>query len=259
LRQDFEKPAVGDAAGGPARRDRTTGCLIGLVLLVLTGVAAPVIALTGYSLARDRAGIDAYDDSPVCANAPSEVRSGTCRQIVEYTVEFGAEQGGDKTAQWWLYLDTPSTTFDKIQLVSPTGVWPAQDGEKIYVTLWKGTPVSVSDGRYTSDTVNSVLQTGQGPYAWLWITSAVYVYFVLVLAVRRRPLLLLLAPLAITLVGVALYGRVVGGPWLHDPLLVLLLCVLMYGLGIAAHAIRPGRSSGKKRRGGQDRESGQTA
>lgn len=229
------------AEDGPTRRDRTMGCLIGLVLLVLTGIAAPVVALAGYGLAHERAGLDAYDSAPTCTSTTANPADPACRRIVEYTVQFGAERGGGHAAQWWLYLVSASGVEKQIQLVSPTGVWPAGDDETVYVTLWHGTPVQVYDGRYTSRTVNSVLQTGQGPYAWLWITSALYVYFVLLLAVRRRPLVLLSAPLAITLAGVAFYGRVVGGPWLHDPILILLVCVLLYGLAVASAAHRPDR------------------
>lgn len=229
------------AEDGPTRRDRTMGCLIGLVLLVLTGIAAPVVALAGYGLAHERAGLDAYDSAPTCTSTTANPADPACRRIVEYTVQFGAERGGGHAAQWWLYLVSASGVEKQIQLVSPTGVWPAGDDETVYVTLWHGTPVQVYDGRYTSRTVNSVLQTGQGPYAWLWITSALDVYFVLLLAVRRRPLVLLSAPLAITLAGVAFYGRVVGGPWLHDPILILLVCVLLYGLAVASAAHRPDR------------------
>ncbi len=213
-----------------------------------------MIALTGYSLAHDRAGIDAYDSAPTCTSTTADPADAACRRILEYTVQFGMEQGGGHAAQWWLYLISASGVEKQVQLVSATGVWPAADNETVYVTVWHGTPVQVYDGRHTSPTVNAVLQTGQGPYAWLWITSALYVYFVLLPAVRRRPLLLLSAPLAITLAGIAFYGRVVGGPWLHDPLLILLLCVLCYAAGIAFAALRP-----RRRRRSADRAAGQTA
>lgn len=226
------------------------------MLLVLTGVAAPVIVLAAHGLAHDRAAIDAYDSAPTCTSMTANPADADCRRIVAYTVQFGAEQGGGHAAQWWLQLTSASGVEEQIQLVSPTGVWPARDDETVYVTLWHGAPVQVYDGRYTSPTVNAVLETGQGPYAWLWITSALYVYFVLLLAARRRPLLLLVAPLAITLTGVAFYSRVVGGPWLHDPILILLVCVLCYGLAVGFAALRPRRrrsaDAGSDTAGGPD-------
>ena len=202
------------------------------MLTVVSVVCLPVLLIAGISFSHDRATASAFDAAPTCAATTSPTVSGSCRQETAYTV-LAANQTGGKDAQTQLELQLPSGSFITVDLVSDTGVWPARDGERVTVTSWQGTPLLISDGRSTSTIVNSLLKTGAFPYFWLWTVGAVYLYLALFVIVRRGVTVLLIVPVLTLCVGIALYGRLVGGAWFRDPLLIAGGVVLVYSLLMA--------------------------
>lgn len=188
-----------------------TGCVAGL----FTVVAAPVLALSALDLSHDRANADAYDAAPVCTRTSTVA----CKQETEYRVLGRNQQGGGHNSAYYLSLAAPSGARTRVQLDSATGMWNAAIGETATVTSWHGAAVSVSDGRNTSPLADSPIPSGDTPYFVLLATGAVYVYLVLLALSPRSAGPLLLAPAAIAILGIALHGRIIGGPWTQDFLL----------------------------------------
>lgn len=209
------------------------------MLAVLTVVCLPVLVIAGISFAHDRATAMAFDSAPTCRGAgsvsTSDSGSGSgststsCRQDTVYTV-LSTNGTGGKNAEFQLGLQSATGGVISVQLVSDTGVWPARDGEQVTVTSWRGTPLLISDGRNTSTIVNGLLKTGAFPYFWLWTVGSVYLYLSLFAIVRRGAEVLLVVPVLSFCVGIALYGRLVGGVWWRDPLLIAGGIALVYSL-----------------------------
>lgn len=186
---------------------------VGILMVLLTAVAAPILALSAVYLSNDGASLNAFDKAPVCAAGKSAAAStASCKQEVEYHVASEDGHAGHDSV-WYLYLTDSSAAQTRIQLVSDKGVWPAADGEPVTVTSWRGGAVSVSDGRNTSPLVGSPLRSGDSPYQVLWIVGAVYVFVLLFVLIRRAPGPLLLVPTAMAIAGIALRGRFIGGSW----------------------------------------------
>lgn len=211
--------AMRDAA---QRRDRhnkaaATGC----VMVLFTIVAAPILAVCALDLSHDRANTDAYNAAPVCTTTSTATSTNTvaCKQEAGYQVVSKDQQGGGHDASYYLNLATASGAQTRVQLTSATGMWNAALGERVTVTSWHGAAVSVSDGRSTSRLADSPIQSGDAPYSVLAATAAVYVYLVLLALRPRAAGPLLLAPTAIVVLGIALHGRIIGGPWKQDFLL----------------------------------------
>lgn len=216
-----------------ARRDRrSTAAAVAVLAVILTVIAAPILAAVALRFSEDRAALDAYDAAPVCSAGASSDHS--CRLRTEYRVDSEYSRAG-RNSVYYLYLtDSSGQTRIQVQLPSPTGVWPAADGETVTVTSWRGTAVSVSDGRHVTQLVGSPdLQLGDGAYTVLVLAGAAYLYLLLIVTIRRMAGPLLLVPVATVITGIALHGRFVGGPSTHDFLLVItgsLALVLVIGL-----------------------------
>jgi hypothetical protein len=43
----------------------------------------------------------------------------------------------------------------------------------VNVTSWHGVPILVANGILTAELVNPLLESGDGPYLWIWYTAAV--------------------------------------------------------------------------------------
>lgn len=220
------------------------------MLTVLTVICLPVLVIAGISFSHDRATVMAFDSAPVCRGADSgsnpastsgsDSGSNSCRRDTVYTV-VSANGTGGKNAQFQLGLQSATGSVISVQLVSDTGVWPARDGEQVTVTSWQGTPLLISDGRNTSTIVNGLLKSGAFPYFWLWTVGSVYLYLSLFAIVRRGAEVLLAVPVLSFCVGIALYGRLVGGVWWRDPLLIAGGIALVYSLSMVGLNRRSGR------------------
>jgi hypothetical protein len=199
---------VRDAA--ELRDRRSTAVAVGILVVLLTAAAVPVLALAALRLSDDRSNLDAYDAAPVCA-AGARTTDASCRQLTEYRVSGEYGHAG-KNSVYYLYVVDSADHVTRIQLSGPTGVWPAAVGEAVTVTSWRGSPVAVSDGRAVSPAVDSPdLRRGDGAYAVLTIAGAVYLYLVLVVIIRRAVGPLLLVPVATVLTAIALHGQIAGG------------------------------------------------
>lgn len=215
---------------------------VGIIVMLWTAIAAPILAIAAVSFSDDRAALDAYDAAPMCvAGAATE---STCKQEVEYHVSGEYGHAGQNSV-WYLYLTDSSGAQTRLQLAEPTGVWPAVESEPVTVTSWRGSEISVSDGRNVSNVVGSpALQRGDGAYTVLWFVGAIYVFLVLLTFIPRLAGRLLLVPVAMVITGIALHGRIVGGPWAAD-----FLFYIAAGLGLLfLIALIPKR--GKARRAG---------
>ena len=203
-----------------ARRDRrSTAVAVGILVVFLTVIAAPILAIAAISFSDDRATLDAYNAAPICtARAAADT---SCKRLTEYHVSSEYGHAGQDSV-YYLYLTDSSSAQIRVQLTSPTGVWPAADWETVTVTSWRGTPASVAYGRNVSQLIDSpALETGGGAYVVLVLVGAVYLYLVLIVLTRRMAGSLLLVPAAILITGIALHSRIVGGPWTHDFLLFI--------------------------------------
>ena len=111
----------------------------------------------------------------------------------------------------------------------------ADDGDTVTLISWHGVPIFVANSTLTAELVNPLLESGNGPYTWLWYTAAVYVFLVPLLIMQRRARRLALAPAALLIAGLYLHGRVVGGDWLQCYLWVGLIAALLYYIYAGRH------------------------
>lgn len=210
-----------------------------LFVIVLTIIAAAVVALAASRLSSDRAGVAAFRAAPNCASSVSSTVAATlnCKEVAAYTVTYSDQQGSGGPG-WKAFIGLQSSSGGQLNLQfalpgNESGF--ADDGDTVTLISWHGVPIFVANSTLTAELVNPLLESGNGPYTWLWYTSAVYLFLLPLLITQRRSRLLVLAPAALLAAGLYLHGQVVGGDWLHCYLWVGLIAALLYYIYAGRH------------------------
>jgi hypothetical protein len=221
---------VGDSYEPGRRRSAERRLSVGraaLILVVLTVLAALTAVVAADRLSADRAQVAAFRAAPTCPSGKSAtVAAGTdCKQVAAYTVTYAYQQGSGRDWKAFIGVRPASGVTLALQFSSPGNQLGFADvGDTVHLTLWHGVPIYVANAVLNAELVNPLLESGDGPYLWIWYTGAVYLFLVLLILIRRRVRLLLLAPAIVLAVGLALHDSVVGGDWRH--------CVLYLGIGV---------------------------
>lgn len=225
---------MADSSAEPYRghRSRERGSTVASVLriAVLTLVSIAIVAVAASKLSHDRAAVAAFTGAPGCPAGISTAAADSthCKLVSAFTVAATTSQGSGQDWKAFISVSSGSGTARQFQFVSPaneTGF--AQAGDTVHLTTWQGVPLYVSNGILTAELVNPLLESGDGPYLWIWYTIAAYVFLVpLLLARGRRLALLMIAPAAALVAGLLLHDSIVGGDWRH--------CFLYLGLALIA-------------------------
>jgi len=210
-----------------------------LYVIVLTIIAAGIMVLAGGRLSHDRSGVAAFRAAPNCASSVSATIAATlnCQEVAAYTVTYSDQQGSGGP-DWKAFIGLQSASGGQLNLQfalpgNQSGF--ADDGDTVTLISWHGVPIFVANSTLTAELVNPLLESGNGPYTWLWYTAAVYVFLVPLLIMQRRARRLALAPAALLIAGLYLHGRVVGGDWLQCYLWVGLIAALLYYIYAGRH------------------------
>jgi hypothetical protein len=224
---------MADSSAEPYRghRSRERGSTVASVLriAVLTLVSIVILAVAVSRLSHDRAGVAAFTAAPGCPAGISTAAANSehCKLVAAYTVASTSSQGSGQDWKAFISVSSGSSAQRQFQFVSPanqTGF--AQAGDTVHLTTWQGIPIYVSNGILTAELVNPLLESGDGPYLWIWYTIAFYVFLVPLLLIRRRLALLMIAPAAALIAGLLLHDSIVGGDWRH--------CFLYIGVALIA-------------------------
>lgn len=234
---------VVEGTDAPHRSDRQIKTSpTGWLVVLFTIIAAPILALSAYNISSDRANVDAYDAAPVCTTASTAA----CKQQIEYRLDDKSELG----KEYYLSLITASGSRTRVQVPSLDGMWSAPMGDAVTVTSWHGEGVFISDGRRASQLTDSPIHTGEFPYCLFWITAAIYAFFVLLVLIPASRISSMTGPFFlvagfILVLGIALHGWIIGGPWYRD---FLLWAVGVLALGVVVDLLpTPRRRRGRQR------------
>ena len=202
-----------------------------LSIVVLTIVAAGILVLALGRLSNDRAAVAAFRAAPTCPANVSAAAAVTadCRLVAAYTVTSTSQQGSGSDWKAFIGLQPASGAQLQLQFAAPANqIGFADEGDTVHLTTWHGVPILVANSILTAELVNPLLESGNGPFTWLWYTAAVYVFLVPLALVQHRSRLLVLAPTVVLLAGLYLHGRVVGGDWVKSYLWVGLIAAALY-------------------------------
>lgn len=210
-----------------------------MYIVVLTIVAAAILALAGNRLSQDRAAVDAFRAAPTCPAKTSAAAAVTadCQLVATYTVASTSQQGSGSSS-WKAFIGLQSSSGGRLQLqfADPGNEYGFADvGDTVSLTTWHGVPMLVANTILTAELVNPLLESGNAPYNWLWFAAAVYAFLVPLAIVQHKSRLLALAPAVLLLAGLYLHGRVVGGDWVRSYLWVGLIVALAYFLYAGKH------------------------
>jgi hypothetical protein len=176
--------------------------------------------------------------APTCPSSVSSAAAVTadCQKAVAYTVTFTNQQGSGGDWKAFIGLRAASGTQLNLQFAQPGNeVGFADDGDTVTLTSWHGVPIWVANSILTAELVNPFLESGNGPYTWLWYTAAIYVFLVPLLIVQRKSRLLVLAPSVLLIVGLLFHGGIVGGDWVKCYLWIGLIAAVVYFLYAGGH------------------------
>lgn len=220
------------------REKRLSAAVATVFIVLLTIVAAAIVALAADRLSNDRAAVAAFHAAPTCPSSVSASAAVTadCKKVVAYTVTFTNQQGSGSSWKTFIGLQGASGSQLSLQFAQPSNeVGFADDGDTVNLTTWHGVPISVSNAILTAELVNPLLESGNGPYTWLWYTVAIYVFLVPLLIVQRKSVLLAIAPAFVLVASIYLHGRIVGGDWVNSHLWLGLIAAVLYFLYASGH------------------------
>jgi hypothetical protein len=221
------------------QREKRFSTVIATVLTVLlTIVAVAIMALAGGRLSHDRAAVATFRAAPACSGSVSAAAAVTadCQKVAAYKVTSTTQQGSGSGWKAFIGLQPASGAPVQIQFAQPGNELGFADvGDTVTVTSWHGVPILVANQILTAELVNPLLESGDGPYMWLWYTAALYAFLVPLVIVQHRSRLLALAPAVLLLAGLYLHGSVVGGDWVKSYLWVGLVAALLYVLYAGGH------------------------
>ena len=220
------------------REKRLSTAVATVFVIVLTIVAAASLALAADRLSHDRASVTELRSSPACPSSISAAAAVTadCQKVAAYSVTYTNQQGSGGDWKAFIGLRSASGTQLNLQFAQPGNeVGFADVGDTVNVTSWHGVPIWVANSILTAELVNPFLESGNGPYIWLWYTAAVYVFLVPLLIMQRKSRLLVAAPAVLLIVGLFLHGRIVGGDWVKSYLWLGLIAAAVYFLYAGGH------------------------
>jgi hypothetical protein len=216
-----------------------------LRIAVITLVSLAILVFAAARLSHDRSAVAAFNAAPTCTAGISATaaQSADCKLVTDYSVAFTNQQGSGRNWKAFIGLSSGSGAQLHYQFVSPANEYGFADaGDKVSVTSWHGVPIRVDNGILTAELVNPLLESGDGPYLWIWYTVAGYVFLVPLVLVRGKLPLLLIAPAAALVVGLLLHDSVVGGNWRHCFLYIGLILIALTYLLLGVGRLRPVRS-----------------
>jgi hypothetical protein len=222
------------------REKRLSTVLATVLVVVLTIAAAAILAPAGGRLSSDRAAVAAFRAAPTCAGSVSAAAavSADCQEVAPYKVTYTNQQGGGGSWKAFIGLQPASGAPLQLQFAQPGNELGFADvGDTVSLTSWHGVPILVANQNQvlTAELVNPLLESGDGPYLWLWYTAACYAFLVPLVVVQHKSQLLALAPAVLLVAGLALHGSVVGGDWVQCYLWFGLVAALLYFLYAGGH------------------------
>jgi hypothetical protein len=220
------------------REKRLSTVLATVLVVVLTIAAAAILALSGSRLSHDRAAVAAFRAAPTCSGGVSAAAAVTadCRRVAPYTVTYTNQQGSGSSWKAFIGLRPASGAQLQLQFAQPGNELGFADvGDTVSLTSWHGVPILVANQILTAELVNPLLESGDGPYLWLWYTAAFYAFLVPLVVVQHKSRLLVLAPAVLLVAGLFLHGSVVGGDWVQCYLWLGLVAALAYFLYAGGH------------------------
>jgi hypothetical protein len=232
--------------GHRSKSDASTGATA-LRVVVLTVVSAAIVLVAVLRLSDDRSAVAAFDAAPTCpaGTSAAAARTADCKLVTEYSVTFADQQGSGRDWKAFIGLSAASGAARPYQFASPGNEYGFADpGDKVNLTTWHGVPIQVANGILDAELVNPLLESGDGPYLWIWYTVAAYLFLLpLLLARGRLPLpLLLIAPTAVLALGLTVHDSVVGGDWRHCVLYIGLVVIALAYLVLGAGRLKPVRA-----------------
>ena len=224
---------MGDTYESHRRRpqQRFSAARTTLFVVVLTVAAVGILVLAIGQLSHDRASVAAFRAAPTCPANVSAAAAVTdnCQLVAAYTVASTSQQGSGSDWAAFITLQPTSGAQLQLQFAAPANqIGFADDGDTVHLTTWHGVPILVANSILTAELVNPLLESGNGPYNWLWYTTAAYVFLVPLAIVQHRSRLLVIAPAVALIAGLYLHGRVVGGDWVKSYLWVGLIPLAFY-------------------------------
>jgi hypothetical protein len=220
------------------REKRFSTVIVTVLIVVFTIGAAAILALAGGRLSHDRAAVAAFRAAPTCSSGVSAAAAVTadCQKVAAYKVTYTNQQGSGSGWKAFIGLQPASGAPLQLQFAHPGNQLGFADvGDTVNLTTWHGVPILVANQILTAEVVNPLLESGDGPYMWLWYTAAFYAFLVPLVIAQHKSRLLVLAPAVLLIAGLFLHGRVVGGDWVQCYLWLGLIAAVLYFLYAGGH------------------------
>jgi hypothetical protein len=155
------------------------------LLLAAAGAIMAALATVAVQAVDD---LHAYQNAPTCE--ASAVNTAACRQEVSVVVTGTGVGGNPKNKVYYIDVSGLPQTPARIEMRDDSGVWAvARYGDEATVELWHGTPVSVTDSYWTSETRGSPQRTMVGLVSFAFIVlvamAALAMYWLRLRAMSR--------------------------------------------------------------------------